>query len=146
MEQVNSNHINETQLTADLDEVGKGFNHITPLDKIPFSYVKPSFSFSEDSFEKFDPWGILQDNWTPVYEEFAKYDKRYSTFTSWPKQMRPSREELTQAGFFYSGASDHVYCFHCGKGLHSWEMFENAFVEHKKYSPNCKYMQMICSN
>ena len=81
---------------------------LSPMARVPFNTVRPKFS------DMCDPWGIYKNHWTPCYEEFADYKKRLCTFDTWPKQMNPKPEELTRAGFFYSGISDTVYCFHCG--------------------------------
>ena len=110
-----------------------------PLCHVPCNYTKPVFS------DSYDPWGFHKGRWTPCFEEYANYNKRFNTFNTWPKQMNPRPIELTQAGFFYSGINDTVYCFFCGKGLTQWELLENAFEAHKKWSPECDYMRMICS-
>ena len=67
----------------------------------------------------------------------------FRTFDTWPVQINPRPEELTEAGFFYTGISDTVQCFFCRRGIHSWEFVENAFVSHKKWSPSCGYLHMI---
>ena len=107
------------------------------LSTLPGKYKS---STDIDCLEKYN----VKINWVPFYEEFANYRRRLNTFDTWPKQMNPKPDDLTQAGFFYGGVSDTVYCFFCGKGIHCWELHENAFEEHKKWSPNCGYLNMIC--
>ena len=80
-----------------------------------------------------------------LYQEFAKYDNRYCSLDTWPKQLNPSPVEHSQVGFFYLGNNDTVVCFFCGKGLQSWNFTENAFVAHKEHSPDCGYLSMIGS-
>ena len=113
--------------------------NITPMARVPFNAVKPTFS------DMYDPWGIYKNHWTPCYEEFADYKRRLHTYDTWPKQMNPKPEELTRAGFFYRGVSDTVYCFHCGQGVHAWEFVENPFIAHKTWSPGCAYLNMVYS-
>ena len=59
--------------------------------------------------------------------------------------MNPTPADLVQAGFFYTGIGDTVFCFFCGRGIGSWKFTENAFVAHKKWSPGCGYLTMIFS-
>ena len=38
---------------------------------------------------------------------------RLKTFDTWPKYLRPTKEEMASAGFVYTGKSDRVVCFAC---------------------------------
>ena len=81
--------------------------------------------------------------WIPKTVFHAEYSSRIKTFDKWPKQMRPYPEELAHCGFFYKGYGDSVECFFCGICLHDWEIKDNAISEHKKWSPFCKFVNMI---
>ena len=98
--------------------------------------------------------GYLKKNFPPLYQYpfaewipnricYADYDVRKRSFDLWPKQMRPSAEQLVKAGFFYKGRGDTVECFFCGISLHDWETKDNVVYEHIKWSPSCNYMKMI---
>ena len=81
--------------------------------------------------------------WVPNSICYADYSTRMKTFEKWPKQMKPSADELIFAGFFYKGYGDSVECFFCGVTLHDWETKDNAINKHKKWSKSCKYVDMI---
>ncbi|RXG68825.1 Baculoviral IAP repeat-containing protein 2 [Armadillidium vulgare] len=38
------------------------------------------------------------------------------------------------------GLSDHVRCFHCGKGLRNWEPDDDPWVEHARWFPDCHFV------
>ena len=66
---------------------------------------------------------------------------RESSFERWPLNL--SAREMAEAGFFYSGYSDQVYCFYCGLGLHEWEPLDDPVTEHMKWYKNCGYINFI---
>ena len=70
---------------------------LKPLSKLPSRYEKLRFTF-----ETFEMYLSLKPKWELLYQEFAKYDNRYRSFGTWPKQLNPSPVELSQAGFFLS--------------------------------------------
>ena len=73
------------------------------------------------------------------YPEFASADARNKSFGTWVEQN--SINDMIQAGLFYSGHSDLVYCFHCGIGLYQWEQNDDPKTEHFKYSKHCEYIR-----
>ncbi|CAG5100334.1 Oidioi.mRNA.OKI2018_I69.XSR.g16955.t1.cds [Oikopleura dioica] len=66
------------------------------------------------------------------------YDRRIS-FNNWTR-AHPLPSELADAGFFYTGESDHVKCFHCDLVLHSWEPTGMPWHAHARFSPFCAYV------
>ena len=50
---------------------------------------------------------------------------------------------MIESGFYYTGYGDRVTCFHCGITLRNWEHADNVDMEHKKHSPECKYLLMF---
>ena len=97
----------QIELTTAVDNNATSPN-FTPIARVPFNVVKPTL------LDISDGWGFLKSCWVPVNEEFAHYKRRLNTFDTLPKQMDPKPDELARAGFFYSGVSNTVYCFHCG--------------------------------
>lgn len=85
--------------------------------------------------------GICQE--TPKYHQFAIKCVRISSFRNFPSYVHQSRESLAEAGFFYSGKDDVVYCFFCGQGLRSWEPCDDPWVEHASWSPKCVYLKNV---
>ena len=83
-------------------------------------------------------------NWSPFNSMMVKFGRRMQTFQRWPKQMAQHPIDMVKSGFFYSGNGDSVTCFFCGITLRDWESVDNINFEHKKFSPNCKYLTMAC--
>ena len=81
-----------------------------------------------------------------IYKTIAKYKDycdaavRLRSFETWPTHSKLEPEVLVSAGFFYSGAGDHVRCYFCGIGLRNWEDGDDPVVEHARWFPECKYM------
>ncbi len=68
---------------------------------------------------------------------------RLATFATWPKCMvMPSKENLAQAGFWYTGISDRVICFACKLKLHDWRPWNDPYHDHLRMSPQCSYMRI----
>jgi len=71
------------------------------------------------------------------------YQRRLNTFEEWPKQMIPDKYSLAKSGFVYAVQGDKVRCYQCGVGINRWERTDNAWTEHKKWSPNCEYLKIV---
>ncbi|XP_047468549.1 putative inhibitor of apoptosis [Penaeus chinensis] len=50
---------------------------------------------------------------------------------------------IAEAGFFYKGYRDHVYCFHCNLGICNWERNDNPWILHAMYNPDCPYIRKL---
>ena len=83
---------------------------------------------------------------TPVYPSYLEYHKRIETFSSFPEQIYPRPEELSAAGFWYSGYSDKVVCFFCGLILSRWDSADIALEEHSIHKPECGFLKMLPPN
>lgn len=80
---------------------------------------------------------------SPVHPDYISYDARLRTFDTWPKSMPQTKEQLANAGFFYTGKSDQTLCYHCGEGLKDWEPQDDPWEEHAKWFPRCYYLLMV---
>ena len=80
-----------------------------------------------------------------VLPKFCTYESRYRTFQDrWPKFLPgPKTEDMARAGFVYHGTSDHVQCFCCGICLKDWEWTDDAFGQHRRWSKNCAFCQLV---
>ncbi|KAG0721608.1 Death-associated inhibitor of apoptosis 2 [Chionoecetes opilio] len=67
--------------------------------------------------------------------------RRLQTFAQWPKDTRVEPEQLAEAGFFYTGLSDFIQCFHCGGGLFGWRADDDLFADHARYYPCCNFIR-----
>ncbi|XP_011630441.1 baculoviral IAP repeat-containing protein 3-like isoform X2 [Pogonomyrmex barbatus] len=76
----------------------------------------------------------------PKHPEYASYAARLASFDTWPKSMTQTKEELANAGFYYTGCSDQTLCYHCGGGLRDWEPEDDPWMEHAKWFENCHYL------
>lgn len=78
--------------------------------------------------------------WVPYNTSMANSADRVATFNSWPKQMVQKPEEMVSSGFYYTGRGDVVQCFHCGISLKYWSRTDTANHEHRRHSPQCKFL------
>lgn len=86
------------------------------------------------------------DNLAQRIAQFPAYKleaARLRTYNDWPKALKQTPEQLSDAGFFYTKISDRVVCFNCGMGLRSWDDEDAPWEEHAKYSPNCEYLILV---
>lgn len=67
---------------------------------------------------------------------------RLLTFNEWNISYI-DKYELAKWGFYYIGPKDIVRCYSCHVEIGQWEIGDNVFDEHKKWSPDCN---LICNN
>ncbi|XP_046601453.1 death-associated inhibitor of apoptosis 1 isoform X1 [Neodiprion lecontei] len=87
-------------------------------------------------------WGIGMPK-EPKHPQYVSRDARLRTFNFWPKSMRQTKEELADAGFFYTGKGDQTLCYYCGGGLKDWEPTDNAWEQHAHWFSKCFYLFMV---
>lgn len=78
----------------------------------------------------------------PLHAAYAIFNDRFKTFKDWPSSLAQKPAQLCDAGFFYTGKSDHVTCFSCGGSLRSWEPNDDPWQEHAKYYGDCHYLRL----
>ncbi|XP_061177402.1 baculoviral IAP repeat-containing protein 3-like [Saccostrea echinata] len=76
----------------------------------------------------------------PKYQQYAVKATRLKTFENWPSFFIQKPDDLVDAGFFYSGKGDAVFCFFCGLGLQEWEEGDTPWGEHARWSPECVFV------
>ncbi|XP_033210530.1 baculoviral IAP repeat-containing protein 3-like isoform X1 [Belonocnema kinseyi] len=101
-----------------------------------------STSFQLPSSAKLGCFGISRPR-GPVHPEYASYDARLRTFDSWPKSMPQTKEQLADAGFYYTGKGDQTLCYHCGGGLKDWEPEDDPWEQHAKWFSKCFYLNLV---
>lgn len=75
--------------------------------------------------------------------KYASYDSRMETFKKWPKCFaKYYTDQLSEAGFFYTGISDRIECFFCGVRLSNWNDSDNPLEQHIVWSRNCPFLKM----
>ena len=82
----------------------------------------------------------VNKTWIPFNGTMGSNRQCFGTFAKWPKQMEQTPSDLVKSGFYYTGQGDLVTCFMCGLTLKDWERGDVVDLEHKKWSPGCKYL------
>lgn len=79
----------------------------------------------------------------PDFPDYASYEARLQTFADWPTSIAQTKEQLADAGFFYTGTGDQTTCYHCGGGLKNWEPQDEPWVQHAKWFSTCFYVRLV---
>lgn len=77
------------------------------------------------------------------FPEFAVETNRIASYTDWPKFLKQRPQDLSDAGFYYSGKGDRVCCFSCGGGLKDWEEGDSPWEQHAMWYGNCEYLKLM---
>lgn len=79
----------------------------------------------------------------PEFPDFAVEAKRVESYADWPKTIKQRPQELSDAGFFYTGKGDRVFCFSCGGGLKDWEENDDPWEQHGMWYGKCEYLKLM---
>ncbi|XP_047468595.1 baculoviral IAP repeat-containing protein 3-like [Penaeus chinensis] len=80
-------------------------------------------------------------NYRPcIKQEYSTIEKRLASFEKWPDYIEQKPQDLAEAGFYYKGVSDRVYCFYCNVGLCNWQKEDIPWNEHAMRMPSCPYV------
>lgn len=79
----------------------------------------------------------------PDFPEYAGYESRLQSFEQWPQSLAQTKEQLADAGFFYTKIGDQTTCYHCGVGLKNWEPQDDPWEQHAKWFSKCFYVLMV---
>lgn len=79
----------------------------------------------------------------PEHPEFSVEAKRLESYGDWPKTMRQKPQQLSDAGFYYTGKGDRVCCFCCGGGLKDWEENDDPWEQHAMWYGKCGYLKLM---
>lgn len=77
------------------------------------------------------------------YAYFKDYNNRLKSFFDWPKNSMFDIKEFARCGLFYIGINDKVACFSCRLKLSKWECHDIILEEHRKYNPDCFFVQSL---
>ena len=86
-----------------------------------------------------DKMGIIPYS-HPYNPTFSCMDRRRASYRTWI--FSQDSNALAEAGFYYSGVTDLVTCFHCGVEIAFWMPDDVPLEEHKKLSPDCFYLRV----
>jgi hypothetical protein len=62
------------------------------------------------------------------------------TFEKWPVSFI-DKNNLAEAGFYYTDHSYVVCCAFCVAQIGLWQERDDAFKEHRRWSPNCEFIR-----
>lgn len=115
------------------------------LEKKP--YESSNVGGSSDvlmTVKNISPPSVLRNSEMWKYPEYANFATRYASFSQWPKFLKgPNMTDLARSGFVYTEIGDKVTCFSCGWTLKDWEPFDDAYIEHLRWSENCVFANMV---
>ena len=127
-EDINAEHKKHSPSCSYLKMIyGDDFHNINSREvTTPWSYGNPS----------------IISGWGPFNTSMVKLNNRLNSFKKWPIQMVQRPIDLARSGFYYTTEGDKLTCFLCGISVLNWESTDLPNLEHKKHSPNCKFMHM----
>jgi hypothetical protein len=73
----------------------------------------------------------------------SSLEERKKSFieNSWDQSNPMNVDGLSEAGFYYTGEDNKVFCFYCSVGLYEWGEESDPWIEHAKHSPNCHFLK-----
>ncbi|ESO91189.1 hypothetical protein LOTGIDRAFT_105310, partial [Lottia gigantea] len=74
------------------------------------------------------------------HPQYNSVEKRLESFQYWPEQYKPNKDQLAEAGFFYSGVFTKVVCFCCGVAILDWKRKADSWQQHALVSPTCQFI------
>ncbi|XP_058066268.1 death-associated inhibitor of apoptosis 1-like [Anopheles bellator] len=77
-----------------------------------------------------------------AYPRYAAEAVRFRSFQHWPTSIHQKPQQLSDAGFFYTGSADRVVCFSCGGGLENWQKDDEPWEQHAFWYNFCKYLTL----
>lgn len=81
------------------------------------------------------------------FMESLENSKKTFVDKGWNHSILVSTDELSKAGFYYTGILDEVECFHCSVCILDWDDNDwgdsvNSMVTHKMISQNCYFLKV----
>ncbi|XP_055709293.1 death-associated inhibitor of apoptosis 1-like [Phlebotomus papatasi] len=80
-----------------------------------------------------------------AYVQYETNEDRLATYDNWSSSFKKTPDELSEAGFFYSGIKDEVTCFSCGGSIAKWQEDYDIWEIHASQFSNCDYVQFVQS-
>lgn len=88
-------------------------------------------------------WNAPPPRSRPEHPEFALESKRLESYEDWPKTLKQKPQQLSDAGFYYTGKGDKVCCFSCNGGLKDWEENDDPWEQHAMWYGKCEYLKLM---
>ncbi|XP_050390967.1 uncharacterized protein LOC126810060 isoform X2 [Patella vulgata] len=78
-----------------------------------------------------------------LHPQYRSMEERLASLRHWPKQYKPTKTQLAEAGFFHTGVVTKVICFSCGLSIRDWEPEAEPWQQHALISPTCGFIKFI---
>ncbi|KAK6183920.1 hypothetical protein SNE40_006490 [Patella caerulea] len=85
----------------------------------------------------------IKNSFPSLHPQFRKTKERLVSFDNWSKQYKPTKTQLAESGFFYTGVATKVVCFCCGISVRDWEPTADTWQQHALISPTCSFIKLI---
>jgi hypothetical protein len=69
-------------------------------------------------------------------------DNRLKTIEQWTVPFM-DKNRMVFAGLYFTNRSDVFRCAFCGVHVGCWEEGDDAFIEHRRWSPSCEYIRSL---
>ncbi|XP_057337724.1 E3 ubiquitin-protein ligase XIAP-like [Microplitis mediator] len=119
------------------------FHLILPSDEV--TGVRPSYEESEINYTYASTARLHRTGMTRrtnmAHSTYSHYQTRLESFKDWSPSIKQTKEQLAEAGFFYTGTGDQTLCYHCGGGLKDWEPEDDPWKQHAKWFKSCFYVR-----
>ena len=76
----------------------------------------------------------------PKYPQFDTYEARIQTFRYYPLSIKPTKEQLAEAGYFCADDGVVFRCFYCNGADWDFKPDEEPWVRHAKYYYHCPFV------
>lgn len=118
-------------------------------------------SHLNELLSKFSSWKIVRqtgpypetpiENMSTLNQNIKNYDfpdyttevARLQSFSTWPKSILQTPQDLSEAGFFYTQKMDRVICFSCGGGLCDWREMDKPWEQHALHYGHCNHLKLV---
>ncbi|KAG0717151.1 Baculoviral IAP repeat-containing protein 7-A [Chionoecetes opilio] len=122
------------------DDTGRAYRLLEEYHHFRVSSTRPAPNKYHRDATQVDAGGHIS------YPQFITGDTRKPTFRNWPESVGVTPDSIVAAGFFYTGLSDMVQCFHCGGGLFGWREGDDPAADHAHYYPWCPFIRTVCDS
>lgn len=131
------------------DEIGHRLDYRTrstpesglrvPLTSTHLNVVTPQGTEQPADLEQLG----ISEHHAPHHPSYATVESRLRSYQFWPPALAQKPLQLSEAGFFYAGVSDHVKCFHCDGGLRNWVPGDDPWTEHARWFSRCGFIRLV---
>lgn len=122
--------------TSELDELLSTVSKKLSIDRRVEAYPETPFSGTPR---------MKTEKKKPDFPEFENNNFRLKSFEKWTEESKPTPQQMSEAGFFFTGKEDRVICFNCGGGLKDWEKEDDPWEQHALWYYDCSHLRTIKS-